>query len=126
MSSKRKTELCHGKGRPRPPIPKHYECSQRWAYLETGGNRIQIRVLLDPGSNIFLLNEKVVNQLQIPYEVRQKAIYIVAFDGVVVSSGGKKYSHTITVQIGNRHRSTVSAEIVAAGQYDLFIPFGWW
>ena len=66
MSSKRKTELLHGKGHPRPPIPKHYECPQGWAYFETGGNRIQIRVLLDSGSNIFLLNEKLVNQFEIP------------------------------------------------------------
>jgi len=126
MNSKRKTELPHGKGRPRPPIPKHYECPQGWAYLKTGGNRIRIRVLLDSGSNIFLLNEKLVNQFEIPYEVRQKAIDIVAFDGVVASSGGKKYSHPITLEIGNGHRSTVSAEIAAAGQYDLVIPFGWW
>jgi len=126
MSSKRKIELPHGKGRPRPPIPKHYECPQGWAYLETGGNRIRIRVLLDSGSNIFLLNEKLVNQFEIPYEVRQKAIDIVAFDGVIASSGGKKYSHPITLEIGNGHRSTVSAEIAAAGQYDLVIPFGWW
>jgi len=126
MSSKRKVELPHGKGCPRPPIPKHYECPQGWAYLETGVNRIRIRVLLDSCSNIFLLNEKLVNQFQIPYEVRQKAIDIVAFDGVVVSSAGKKYSHPITVEIGNGHRSTVSAEIAAAGQYDLVIPFGWW
>jgi len=61
MSSKRQIELPHGKGRARPPIPKHYECQQDWAYLETGGNRIRIRVLLDSGSNIFLLNEKLVN-----------------------------------------------------------------
>jgi len=126
MSSKRKIELPHYKGRPRPPIPKHYECPQGWAYLETGGNRILIRGLLDSGSNIFLLNEKLVNQWEIAYEVCQKAIDIVAFDGVVASSGGKKYAHPITLEIGNGHRSRVSAEIAAAGQYDLVIPFGWW
>jgi len=82
MNSKCKTELPHGNGRPRPPIPKYYECPQGWAYLETGGNRIRIRVLLDSGSKIFLLNEKLVNHFEIPYEVRQKAIDIVAFDGV--------------------------------------------
>jgi len=86
MSSKRKAELPHGKGRPRPPIPKHYECLQGWAYLEAGGNRIRIRVLLDSGSNSFLLNEKLVSQFEIPYEMRQKAIDIVAFDVVVASS----------------------------------------
>jgi len=81
-------------------------------------------VLFDSGSNIFLLNEKLVTQFEIPYEVRQKAIDIVAFDGVVASSGGKTYSHPISLEIGNGHRSIVSAEIAAAGQYDLVIPFG--
>ena len=90
MSSNRKIQLPHGKGRLRPLIPKHYESPQGWAYLETGGKRIRIRVLLDSGSNIFLLNEKLVNQFEIPYEVRQKVIDIVAFDWVVASSGGKK------------------------------------
>jgi len=82
MNSKRKTELPHGDRRPRPPISKHYECPQGWAYLETGGTRLQIRLLLDSGSNIFLLNEKLVHQFEIPYEVPQKAIDMVAFDGV--------------------------------------------
>jgi len=126
MSSNRKAELHHGKGRPRFPIPKHYEYPEGWAYLETGGNRNQIRVLLDSGSNIFLLNEKLVSPFEKPYEVRQKPIEIVAFNGVAALSGGKKYSHSITLEIGNGHRSTISAEIAAAGHYDLVIPFGWW
>jgi len=128
MSSKGKAELplSHGKGRPRPPIPKHYECPQGWAYLETGGNRIRIRVLLDSGFNFFLVNAKLVSQFEIPYEMRQKAIDIVASDGAVASLEGKKYSHPITLEIGYGHRSTISAEIAAAGHYDLVIPFGWW
>jgi len=50
----------------------------------------------------------------------------VAFDSVVASLGGKKYSHPITLEIGNGHRSTVSAEIAGAGHYDFVIPFGLW
>ena len=87
---------------------------------------MRIRVLLDSGSNIFLLHEKLVNQLEIPYEVRQKTIDIVAFDGNTTSSGGKRYTHPITLEIGNGHRSQISAEIANAGHYDLVIPFGWW
>ena len=68
---------------------------------------MRIRVLLDSGSNIFLLHEKLVNQLEIPYEVRQKAIDIIAFNGNTTSSGGKRYTHPITLEIGNRHRSQI-------------------
>jgi len=74
---------------------------------------------------MFLLNERLVNQVEIRYEVGQKAIYIVAFEGVVASSGGTRYSHLIVLEIGNGHRSTISAEIPAAGYYDLLIPFRW-
>jgi len=49
MNLKRMTELPHGKGHQRPPIPKHYECPQGWAYLEMGGKDIRIRVLLASG-----------------------------------------------------------------------------
>ena len=43
----------------------------------------------------------MVNQFEMPFELRQKAIDIVAFDGVVASAGGKKCSHPITLEIGN-------------------------
>jgi len=80
-------------------------------------------MLLDPGSNIFLLNKKLVTRFTIPYEVRQKPIDIGTFDGVPASSAGKKYSDSITLVIGHGHWSTLCAEIAAAGHYDLVIPF---
>ena len=54
--------------------PKHYNCLERYAYLEIGGQQIQICVFLDAPSNVFLLQEKLINQYDILYDVLKKAI----------------------------------------------------
>jgi len=85
-----------------------------------------IHVLLDSGASCFLLNEKLVERLNIPYKVRKKPIKIVGFDGLSSSSGGQRYTHPITLEIGNGHRSLISTETAPTGRFDLIIPFGWW
>jgi len=52
---------------------------------------------------------------------------ILAFNSEINSSGGKHFTHPILLEIGNNgHRTSISCEVAAAGQYDLIIPFGWW
>jgi len=109
------------------PKPTHYNCPEGPAFIEAAGKRIRIRVLLDSGSNIFVINRDLVNHFKIPYETRQKALNILAFDGEVNASGGKHFTHPILLEIGiNGHRTNISCEVAAAGKYDLIIPFGWW
>ena len=89
--------------------------------------RLKIKVLLDSGSNIFLLNQKTAQSLKIPYEIRETPVQIPAFNGEIYSTGGKYYSHPIKLEIGtNGHTSLVSCEIADAGKYDMIIAFGWW
>ena len=38
------------------PSPRHYECPEREAFIYIAEEHNEIRVLLDSGSNIFLLN----------------------------------------------------------------------
>jgi len=87
---------------------------------------MRIQVLQDSGASCFLLIERFVEQLDIPYKVRRKAIKIVGFDGLSSSSGGQRYTRPITLEIGNRHRTPISAEIAPTARFDLIIPFGWW
>ena len=109
------------------PKPKHYDCPEIPAYIETIKGRTRVRVLLDSGSNIFLINQNLVKNLHIPDETRQTALTILTFDGTNTSYGGKHYAHPILLEIGwNGHRSRLLCEIAAAGKYDLIIPFGWW
>ena len=109
------------------PKPKHYDCPEGYASLKSIKSRTRVRVLLDSGSNIFLINQNLVKNLHIPYETRQTALPILTFEGTNASYGGKHYTHPILLEIGREgHRSDISCEIASAGKYDLIIPFGWW
>ena len=100
---KRKDTLPIGKRlKTQVPKPAHYDCPEGPAYIEAAGKRIRIRVLLDSGSNIFLINKDLVKHFDIPYETRQKALNILAFDGKVNSSGGKHFTHPILLEIGKK------------------------
>ena len=68
------------------PDPQHYECSEGNAILVISDKRHQIRVLLDSGSNIFLLNQNTAPTLKVPYEIREKLLKITAFNGEVSST----------------------------------------
>jgi len=108
------------------PNPQHYECPKGNAILVISDKRHKIRVLLDSGSNIFLLNQNTARTLKVPYEIRENPLKITAFNGEVSSTGGKYYSHPIQLEIGsNGHTTMVSFEIADAGKYDMIIPSGW-
>src|ERR1700712_4231103 len=108
------------------PKPTHYDCPEGPVYIEATGKRIRIRVLLDSGSNIFVINRDLVDHFNIPYETRQQALNILAFDGEVNASGGKHFTHPFLLEMGiTGDRTNISCEVAAAGKYDLIIPFGW-
>ena len=108
------------------PKQKDYEYPEGHAYIETIKGHTRIKVLLDSGSNIFLINQNLVKHLLIPYETRQTALPILTFEGTNASYGGKHYAHPILLEIGrNGHQSHISCEITSAGKNDLIIPFGW-
>jgi len=108
------------------PNPQHYECPEGTAILVISDKGHKIRVLLDSGSNIFLLNQNTARTLKVAYEIRENPPKITAFNGEVSSTGGKYYSHPIQLEIGtNGHMTIVSWQIADAGKYDMIIPFGW-
>jgi len=109
------------------PSPQHYEYPEGNAFLVISDKRHKIKVLLDSGSNIFLLNQNSACTLKVPYEIRENPLKITAFNGEVSSIGGKYYSHLIQLEIGtNGHTTIVFCEIAEAGKYNIFIPFRWW
>jgi len=106
--------------------PQHYECPKGNAILVISDKRHKFRVLLDSGSNIFLLNQNTARTLKVRYEIREKLRKITAFNGEVFSTGGKYYSHLIQLEIDtNGHTTMVSSEIADAGKSDMIIVFGW-
>jgi len=126
MHLKRKNEEPDSPQRPIPSSPKHYSCPEGPGQLDVKGKRTHIHVLLDSGASCFLLSKKLVKRLGIIYKVRKRPIRIVVFNGLSSPSGGQRYARPITLEIGNGHRSPISAEIAPTGLFDLIIPFGWW
>jgi len=63
--------------------PSHYRCPEGPAFIEAARKGIRIWVLLDSGSNIFLINKDLVEHFDIPYATCQKALNILPFDGEV-------------------------------------------
>ena len=108
------------------PSPRHYECPEGNAFIYIADKRHKIRVLLDSGSNIFLLNQQTARKIKVPYETRKIPLKITAFNGETSASRGKYYTHPIKLEIGkNGHMTRVSCEIGNAGKYKMIIPFGW-
>jgi len=107
--------------------PERYNCPEGHAHIYILGKRYRIPVLLDSGSNIFLINEQLVGDLLIPYHSRTDAVQIQGFTGESISSGGTNFTKPLFLEIGsNKHLSLVSCEIAPAGKYGMIIPFGWW
>jgi len=107
--------------------PERYNCPEGHAHIYILGKRYRIPVLLDFGSNIFLINEQLVEDLHIPYHSRTDAVQIQGFTGETISSGGTNFTKPLFLEIGSdKHLSLVSCEIAPAGKYSMIIPFGWW
>jgi len=107
--------------------PKPYPCPEGKAFIETRERKQTINVLLNSGSNIFLLNEGTVRQLEIPTEARDLPVKITTFNGKPTPTGGIFYTHPILLEIGaDSHQSMISCQIANAGKCDLIMSFAWW
>jgi len=80
--------------------PKHYGCPEGKAFIEIRGPKHAINVLLDSGSNIFLLNQDTARRLEILTEARDSPLQITSFDGQTAPTGGIFYTHPILLEIG--------------------------
>jgi len=67
--------------------PKHYACPEGKAFSEIKGPKHAINVLLDSGSNIFLMNQDTAPWLEIPAKARDSPLKITTFDGETAPTG---------------------------------------
>ena len=109
------------------PEPQWYECPEGHAYIYILGKHYRIPILLDLGSNIFLINEQLVKDLHIPYHSRTDAVQIQGFTGETISSAGSHFTKPLYLEIWtNKHLLLISCEFAPEGKYGLIVPFGWW
>jgi len=64
--------LYHHLSESSPPIKKrkHYACPEGKAFIEIKGRKRLINVLLDSGSNSFLMSQNTAQRVEIPTEAR--------------------------------------------------------
>ena len=67
--------------------PKHYACAEGKAFSEIRGQKEGIKVLLDSGSYIFLMNRDTARPLDIPTEARDSRLKITTFDNKTAPTG---------------------------------------
>jgi len=79
---------------------KHDACPEGKALIEVNGQKHPITVLLDSGSNIFLMNQDTGRPLKIPPEARDLQFQIMTFDGKTAPIGGTFYTHPMLLEIG--------------------------
>ena len=94
------SESSNKKARTEVQPPKHYKCPEGKAFIEIQGGKHQIPILLDFCSNIFLLNQKTAQRLNIPIVTMDKPISITTIDGEKASTGGEHYTHLFLLDIG--------------------------
>jgi len=68
--------------------PKHYACPEAKAIIEIKVRKHAINILLDSGSNIFLLNQDTTRLLEILIEARDSPLKITTFDGETAPTAG--------------------------------------
>jgi len=98
--------------------PKPYACPEGKAFIEIKGRKHAISVLLDSGSNIFLMNQNTARPLEILAEAPDSLLKITTFDVETAPTRGIFYTHPILLEMSaNGHRSMISSEIASAGRY---------
>ena len=93
--------------------------------LHDGTQKRPIKVLLDTGCSIALINQKTVDKWGIQKKEHRKARTIESFTGATVSGAGQYYTKPLRLQ----HRKHFSREVFEISpmeeEIDVFLPFKW-
>jgi len=88
-------------------------------------HRHQVKVLLDTGCSVALINQQTIKKLGIPKERYEKPRVIESFTGEIISGAGQFCTKPIRLQ----HRRHFSKEVFGISPMeegiDLFLPFSW-
>lgn len=108
-------------GRTRPIVPMTI-------MYNTGGRHREhpIRVLLDTGSDIPVLSDKLVELLGIPHYDHDSPVPLLAFTGDVIHQESSRFTGPVILRHGEDHFSRLEFEIGRlASDSDAILPF-WW
>jgi len=84
-----------------------------------------VRVLLDTGCSIALINEKTIEKLGLERRKHQRPRQIENYTGESVTGAGQYYTYPMLLQ-HRRHYSKLSFEVTPMDpEIDIFLPFEW-
>jgi len=93
--------------------------------LHHGIKQHTVRMLLDTGCSVPLINQKTAAKLQIPLRKHKRKRIIENYEGKTVDDAGSHYTGLVTLQ-HHRHYSWESFEVSPMeAEIDIFLPF-WW
>jgi len=94
-------------------------------FLHQGETKHLVRVLLDTGCSIALVNEKTVRQLKLGKREYRHQRTIESYTGEKVPGAGRYYTEVMKLQ-HRKHYSWEKFEVsVMDPNIDIFLPFGW-
>jgi len=93
--------------------------------IHEGGNQHPVKVLLDTGCSIALINQDTAKRLQIPLQKHQKEKIIENFVGQKVQRAGTHRTNPMLLQ-HHRHFSSEVFEVSPMDkEVDIFLPYDW-
>jgi len=93
--------------------------------LHQGDKRFGVRVLLDTGCSVALINKRTVETLQLKKREYRQAQRIESYTGESVPGAGQFYTQTLLLQ-HRRHYTKEKFEISPMDpEIDIFLPFSW-
>ena len=91
--------------------------------LQVNGKRHLVRVLLDTGCSIPLINQQTVEKLGVEYEAHKKPQTIESFTGETVKNAGQYFTKPLQLQHRNHFTNEQFEVSLMEKDLDLFLPF---
>ena len=96
-----------------------------WMILHQGGKQHKIKVLLDTGCSVPLINQETAVPLKIPLQEHQETRVIKNFEGKQVKGAGSHYTNPLLLQHHHHYSKEIFEVSPMEVEIDTFLPF-WW
>ena len=94
--------------------------------LSCGDNpEINIRVILDPGANVPVLSQSLVQEYRVLVVHRERAKIIAGYDGAEDKGAGSAYIFACTPSLTDHYTKESFKVSPLQDDYDILMPWGW-
>ena len=102
---------------PRPII--HMKLS--WAEIP----EVDVKVMLDPGANVTVISQELVEKHKVPVVIRERAEIISGYDGVESKGAGSAYTFACTLRLEDHYTKESFEVSPLQDDHDIILPW-WW